>query len=297
MDIWQRHISDTDPLSQSLSTWSASVAQLIETEPDDFVFRLAERIDVLRRGVIPVNPLDESTIGSLVIENGRYWEEWQFTHARSLRSNCPYDGHRLGDATRHLFVDEMLAWLGNLLASSRSELQTLADAIHALEATWDRSGWLNQAEVLGEEPIEAAMLYVDLARDAVSVEQNLAIAEVFVEATAQLALTEATTRGRTEAHLQGIRANLADGERTNRESLAAIEETNRRIQEALQGQIDQAREDLRRLSERLSGAETRIGELQQQASSLANELANCRQQNEQNRQAANNSGGGGCSIM
>ena len=264
-------------------------------ESDEVLHQLANKVHEIRK--ILSNQYDGSLIRHPVTANNRLHEAWMIRHIQRVCGNCPIDESPFEEVVPHTFGEELIQWEDDLLAPSDDPYVTeLADRIRELQAAESTFGWLREEEVLAMSPRSAREGYRDLARDIAEREKIERLDRIVERSTEEFIQVNVATQESTRRNVAATREALRVNEEALDTELRFIRETHVSIVSDYERQLDDRDNDIRRLEERVGASESRAQALANQLASVQSQLNDLAWQNEQNRAAAADSGGG-CSIM
>jgi hypothetical protein len=300
LDILNRHLDLTDPLSLELSLLGGDISEIILEDKlsSDVLSRLAEKVHLLRS--IIINPLDRSPIEHPCIAGGKLWEKWMLHHVREIFEDVsPYeDGADLGDEKPHVFGEEFLRWVDLVFASTDPMLRQFADHLQDLRSSENRSTWLVEEEVRKERLPVLFREYTTLARNADRLNEMTRLKEIVAEGVDCFALIIRETEEKTAEKIKNTKAALKLSEELLARDLENIRQGYGRIIHSLKESLFIERLENTRLKGRVEELEGRLSTAENRIQDLSARLQSAEAQNSANWAAAHSSSGGsGCTIM
>lgn len=303
VDIMERHQSSTDALSLNIYRWGEEISLLLlemsSMHKADFAVILAKKVDELRRHIL-INPLDCAPLQEPVLVDGVVWEGWMLRHYQTLSPYSPYDRRAFEVESVHVFAAEMISLLSEVVYPSEDEdpfFSIFAREIDVLKGLDSKEGQLDQEEAGGIDPHLALEVYQELAQAALALRKREEEADYFTSRQALFSQKVELIERQIAENMDRLERALDGMSDFFEERLQFIKESHERIVNGLRELLAFVEKENNRLESKLTDAESKITGLEGRIGSLETRLRQAEAQNECNRQAANDSGGGGCVIM
>lgn len=300
LDILERHLDLTDPLSLKLSLLGGEVSEIILEDKlsRDVLHKLAEKVHLLRS--IIINPLDQSPIEHPRVAGGKIWEAWMLHHVREIFEDVsPYEDEAdLGDEKPHFFGEDFLRWVDLVFSSTDPSVMQFADILRDLRSKEDSSSWLVEEEVRKEKLPVLIREYMTLARNADKLHAISRLKEAIEEGVACFDVITRTTEEKTAERIKDTKAALKLSEDRLAADLENIRLGYERIIHSLKEALSTQRLESIRLRGKVVDLEGRLSTAETRIQDLSARLQSAEAQNSANWAAAHSSSGdSSCVIM